>query len=107
MIDATDSCPGCGASWYGAHGAFGCGYPSADCGAMVAANEKVAEEEAAAVRYAASEREFLALQAEEAALTALLTQFLKAGCPLVDGAPLDELEAEQDARRDRFFRAAS
>ena len=35
----ADVCPGCQAGYSGAHGAYACGWPSADCPAMVAEME--------------------------------------------------------------------
>ena len=35
LNEATDVCPGCGSGYAGAHGAYACGWPSADCPVMV------------------------------------------------------------------------
>jgi hypothetical protein len=43
--EAADVCPGCGAGYSGAHGAYDCGWPSADCPSMLAEMEEADEQD--------------------------------------------------------------
>lgn len=91
-----DRCQGCGAAWNGRGGAFDCGYPSADCPAMLAEAEAWAEadEEDAALEAFLTERD--AEVAELAAFEALLFEAKdQADADVMDAWEIDLFPREQ------------
>jgi hypothetical protein len=89
MAHEEGTCKGCGAEWVGHAGAFACGYPLADCGAMIDAREEALAD-------------FALLQAEAQAFESMLADVVRNGTP-EDVLAMDELEEELGARFEARF----
>jgi hypothetical protein len=87
----SDRCQGCGAAWNGLGGAFDCGYPSADCPAMVDDDDWMPDEEDVADEE--EDAAFEAFLAERAAHEAELAAFEALLFEAGDQADADVMDA--------------